>query len=177
MLGLTTLGIVHTAISLVAVAAGVISFIRYKEITSRNRLGEVYIWATVITCLTGFPIMQHGGFGKPHATGIIALITLAVAWQAGRGKWFGGAVRYVETVSYSATFLFHMIPAFVETSTRLPTGAPLVTDRDGREVQIATGILFLLFLTGAAFQVRRLRRTTTRERVIEETVESTISTT
>ena len=175
MLGLTTLGIVHTAISLVAVAAGVIAFIWDKEITSRNRLSQLYIWATVITCLTGFPIMQHGGFGAPHATGIITLVTLAVAWQAGRGKWFGGAARYVEIVGYSATFLFHMIPAFVETSTRLPTGAPLVADRDGREVQIATGVLFLLFLIGAAFQVRRLRRTTTREPIIAETVASTIS--
>jgi hypothetical protein len=157
MLGLTTLGIAQTAISLVAVAAGIIAFIRDKEITSRNRIGQLYIWTTVITCLTGFPIMQHGGFGKPHATGIIALLTLIIAWQAGRGKWFGRAARYVEVVSYSATFLFHMIPAFVETSTRLPVGAPLVTNRDGREVQLATGILFLLFLIGAALQIRRIR--------------------
>ena len=31
MFGLTTLGAVHTAISLVAVAAGLIAFIRFKE--------------------------------------------------------------------------------------------------------------------------------------------------
>src|SRR6186713_3027038 len=108
MLGLTTLGIVHTAISLVAVAAGVISFIRDKEITGRNRLGQIYIWTTVITCLTGFPIMQHGGFGAPHVTGIITLLALVAAWQASREKWFGRASRHVEIVSYSATFLFHM---------------------------------------------------------------------
>jgi hypothetical protein len=131
--------------------------VRDKQITGRNRIGQLYLWTTVVTCLTGFPIMQHGGFGKPHATGIITLLTLVIAWQAGRGKWFGRAARYVEVVSYSATFLFHMIPAFVETSTRLPVGASLVTDRDGREVQLATGVLFLLFLLGAALQVRRLR--------------------
>ena len=176
MLGLTTLGIVHTAISLVAVAAGVIALIRDKEITGQNRLGQIYIWTTVITCLTGFPIMQHGGFGAPHATGIITLLTLVVAWQAGRGKWFGRMARYVEVVSYSATFLFHMIPAFVETSTRLPVGAPLVADRDGREVQIATGILFLLFVIGAALQVRHLRKFLARELIVEEAVESAIST-
>ena len=157
MLGLTTLGIVHTAISLVAVGAGIVALARDKQIIGRNRIGQLYVWTTVVTCLTGFPIMQHGGFGKPHATGIITLLTLVVAWQAGRGKWFGRAARYVEVVSYSATFLFHLIPAFVETSTRLPVGTPLVTDRDGREVQIATGILFLLFLIGAALQVRRMR--------------------
>lgn len=167
---LTTLGIIHTAISLVAVAAGIIAFVRDKEITGRNRLGQIYIWTTVLTCVTGFPIMQHGGFGKPHATGIIALVTLVIAWQAGRGKWFGRAARYVEVVSYSATFLFHMIPAFVETSTRLPAGAPLVADRDGREVQMATGILFLLFAIGATLQVRRLRKQT-KAPVVESFVE------
>ena len=159
MLGLTSLGIIHTAISLVAVGAAIVALIRDQEITGRTGIGRLYIWMTVITCLTGFPMMQHGGFGKPHATGVITLLTLVVAWQAGRGKWFGRAARYVEVVSYSATFLFHMIPAFVETSTRLPVGAPLVTDRDGREVQMATGILFLLFLIGAALQVRRIRAT------------------
>jgi uncharacterized membrane protein len=157
MLGLTNLGIIHTAISLLAVGAGAVALVRDKEIVSRNAIGKLYIWTTVITCVTGFPIMQHGGFGKPHATGVITLVTLLVAWQASRGKWFGSASRYVEVVSYSATFLFHMIPALVETSTRLPVGAPLIKDRDGPELQAASGVLLLLFLIGATLQVRRLR--------------------
>jgi hypothetical protein len=167
MLGLTTLGIIHTAISLIAVGAGIVALARDKQIIGRNRVGRLYIWTTVVTCVTGFPIMQHGGFGKPHATGIITLLTLVIAWQAGRGKWFGGATRYVEVVSYSATFLFHMIPAFVETSTRLPVGAPLVTNRDGREVQVVTGILFALFLVGATLQLRRLRKEERKEPAVE----------
>ena len=156
MLGLTNLGIVHTAISLLAVGAGIVAFIRDKEINSRNGLGKLYIWTTILTCLTGFPIMQHGGFGKPHALGILTLIVLGVAALAGKGK-LGNASRYVEVVSYSATFFFHMIPTFVETTTRLPVGSPLVTNRDGPEVQAATGVLFLMFLIGASLQVWRLR--------------------
>jgi uncharacterized membrane protein len=156
MLGLTSLGIVHTAISLVALGAGIIALIRDKEITSRNGIGKLYIWTTVLTCLTGFPIMQHGGFGKPHVLGIITLVVLVVATLAGRGK-FGGLSRYLEVVSYSATFLFHMIPGFVETTTRLPVGAPLIKDREGSELQMVTGVLFLLFLIGATLQVLRIR--------------------
>ena len=156
MLGLTNLGIVHTAISLVAVGAGIVAFIRDKEINSRNRLGKLYIWTTVLTCLTGFPIMQHGGFGKPHALGIITLGVLVVAALGGNGK-FGRASRYVEVVSYTSTFFFHMIPTLVETTTRLPVGAPLVKDRDGPELQTATGVLFLLFLIGVGWQIWRLR--------------------
>jgi uncharacterized membrane protein len=157
MLGLTNLGIIHTAISLVALGAGVVALFRDKEITSGSALGKLYIWTTVLTCLTGFPIMQHGGFGKPHALGIITLLVLVVAALAGRGK-LGRASRYVEVVSYSATFFFHWIPTIVETTTRLPVGAPLITNRDGPELQAATGVLFLLFLIGAALQIRRLRQ-------------------
>lgn len=156
MTGLTTLGIIHTAISLVALAAGIIALVHDKEISPRNFVGKLYIWTTVLTCLTGFPIMQHGGFGKPHVLGIITLVVLVVAAMAGRSK-FGQASRYVETVSYSATFFFHWIPTIVETSTRLPVGAPLVTNRDGPELQAATAVLFLLFLIGAILQVRRIR--------------------
>ena len=157
MLGLTTLGIVHTAISLVAVAAGLIAFIRDKEITSRNGLGKLYIWTTVLTCLTGFPIMQHGGFGKPHALGLITLMVLAAAALAGQGKLFGRVSRYVEPVGYSATFFFHMIPAFTETATRLPVGAPVAASPEAPGLQAAVGAAFVVFLIGATLQVRRLR--------------------
>lgn len=156
MLGLTTLGTIHPAISLVALAAGIIALIRDKEISPRNFVGKLYIWTTVLTCLTGFPITQHGGFGKPHALGIITLLVLVVAALAGKSK-FGHASRYVEVVSYSATFFFHWIPTIVETTTRLTVGAPLITNRDGPELQAATGVLFLIFLMGASVQVLRLR--------------------
>ncbi|MES2072760.1 MAG: hypothetical protein V4488_20560 [Pseudomonadota bacterium] len=94
MLGLTPLGTLHTAISLVAVLAALIAFFRDKAILPSSTLGKTYIYATILTCLTGFGIFQHGGFGKPHMLGIITLVVLGVAWLAGKNK-FGGASRYV----------------------------------------------------------------------------------
>ena len=99
MLGLTPLGTFHTAISLIAVASGAIALVRDKEISPRNLLGKTYVITTVITCLTGFVIFQHGGFGKPHVLGIITLVVLGVAGVAGTTQLFGRASRYVETVS------------------------------------------------------------------------------
>lgn len=157
MFGLTQLGIVHTAISLVAVVAGAIALIRERKISSRNTVGKVYIVTTVLTCLTGFGIFQHGGFGKPHMLGIITLVVLGIAWLAGYTSVFGRLAPYIETVSYSATFLFHMIPGITETTTRLPRGAPLLPNADAPQLQAASGVLFLLFLIGATLQVRALR--------------------
>ncbi len=157
MLGLTQLGIVHTAISLVAVVAGAIALIRDKRISSRNLVGRIYIVTTMFTCLTGFGIFQHGGFGKPHALGIITLVVLGIAWLAGKTNMFGRLSAYVETVGYLATFLFHMIPGITETTTRVPLGAPLLPNADAPQLQVASGVLFLLFLIGATLQVRALR--------------------
>lgn len=157
MLGLTSLGVVHTAISLVAVAAGAIALIRDKEISPRATVGRVYIATTILTCLTGFGIFQHGGFGKPHVLGILTLVVLALAYAAGRYQLFGSASRYVETVSYSLTFFFHMIPGVTESATRLPPGAPLAANPDVPGLQMVVGALFALFLIGATLQVRRKR--------------------
>lgn len=165
--GLTPLGVVHTAISLVAVAAGLMALARDKQITPANRLGQVYIVTTVITALTGFGIFQHGGFGKPHALGVLTLLVLALAAVARRSQLFGAKSRLVEVLSYSATFLFHMIPAITETSTRLPLGAPLLPNAEAPALQVATGVLGLLFVIGAVLQARWLRGARARRRLPE----------
>lgn len=156
MFGLTPLGTFHTAVSLIAVAAGLVALIRDKRISAATALGKTYVVTTVITCVTGFALFQHGGFGKPHVLGIITLVVLAVALVAGCSSVFGRASRRVEAVSYSATFLFHLIPGITETTTRLPPGAPLVANADAPALQVAAGVLFVAFLIGAVLQVRRL---------------------
>ena len=157
MFGLTPLGIIHTAISLVAVAAGILAFVRYGRITTQQRVGRVYLLTTVFTCLTGFGIFQHGGFGKPHILGIVTLLVCALAWWAGRRRATGRLAPYVEAVAYSLTFFFHMIPGVTETTTRLPLGAPWVANAEAPVLQTAAGAMFVVFLVGAAWQVRRLR--------------------
>lgn len=157
MLGLTPLGIVHTLISLVAVAAGAMALVRWHEISPRRRSGQIYIWATVLTCLTGFFIFQHGGFGKPHALRILTLGVLGVAYAAGYRQMFGGWSRMVEMLSYSLTFFFHMVPGITEPATRLPLGAPWAASPEDPKLQAVIGAVFLLFLIGAALQLRWLR--------------------
>ncbi len=99
MLGLTPLGAIHTAISLVALASGVLALARHLEISPATLLGRVYVWTTVLTCLTGFGIFQHGGFGKPHALGVVTLLVLGLAGLATRARVFGSASPYVATVA------------------------------------------------------------------------------
>jgi len=157
MFGLTSLGLVHTALSLVAVVAGAGSLLRDGAIDGGTRSGRVYVWFTLATCVTALGIFQHGGFGKPHALALMTMIVLALVGLARRRLFFGKAAPYVATVGYSLTFFFHLVPALAETTTRLPAGQPLFASAEDPVLQALDGVLFLLFLAGAAWQVRSLR--------------------
>lgn len=172
MLGLTPLGTIHTAISLVALFAGFVALWRYREISTRSRSGMVFIVGTVLSCLTGLGIFQHGGFGNPHILAIITLVVLAVALTAELQSVFGNASRYVASVSYSLAFFFHFVPGTVETLVRLPAGAPYLANPDDPKAQPIIGFFFLLFLVGATLQVLRLRASRASAPVFAERLES-----
>lgn len=157
MLGLTTLGVFHTAIALGAVVCGFIALARDKQISPTNRLGQVYLILTLVTAVTALGIFQHGGFGPPHVLALLTLVALAVGTVAARSQLFGRAARYVQAISYSATMLFHMIPAVTESATRLPPGAPLVASPDAPVLQAIDLVLLVAFLVGATLQGQWLR--------------------
>ena len=154
MLGLTTLGVFHTTIALVAVVCGFIALARDKQISPTNRLGQVYLVLTLVTAVTALGIFQHGGFGPPHVLAVLTLVALAVGTVAASSRLFGRPARYVRAISYPSTMLFHMIPAVTESSTRLPPGAPLVASPDAPVLRVIDLALLVAFLVGATLQGR-----------------------
>lgn len=156
MLGLTTIGLIHTAISLIAVIAGVWSLARDKEISLGRPLGQVYLVATAATAATALGIFQHGGFGPPHVLAILTLMALALGTAAALVRRLGALPRYVQALCYSATLLFHMIPGFTETLTRLPPGKPVLPSAEAPELGLIYGMLLLVFVAGVAVQLRYL---------------------
>jgi hypothetical protein len=156
MFGLTSLGVFHTIVSLFALASGAIALIRDGKISWDNTIGKFYVITTIIVCLTGFGIFQHGGFGKPHVLGIVTLLVFGVIWAASK-QFFGRRSPYVEVVCYSLTFFFHLIPTITESATRLPLDSPLASSPDDPRIQATVGVCFVLFIIGAVLQVRSLK--------------------
>jgi uncharacterized membrane protein len=156
MLGLSTLGLIHTAISLVALATGFILIVRDRSISPNARFGPTYLVATLLTAATALGIFRHGGFGPPHALAILTLAALALGWAATYLGIFGRASAYVETVCYSATYLFHLVPGFTETLTRLPVGAPIAASDQAPILQAIDAALLVVFLAWVAWQIWRL---------------------
>ncbi|MCE9547166.1 MAG: hypothetical protein K8T25_16960 [Planctomycetia bacterium] len=157
MLGLTSIGVIHTAISLIALAAGIIAMLRDWRITPRNMIGKIYIVATIAVCLTSFGISKDGGFSKAHGLSVFTLVLLGVAAVAGYTTLMGRAAPYVETICYTTTFFFHLFAGVVETATRLPRSAPLAASLDAPSLQVAKIVLLVLFLIVVGLQMWRLR--------------------
>jgi uncharacterized membrane protein len=109
-MGLSPLGIVHTLISLVAVASGIVALVRYKRIDPATTVAKLYIVTTLLTALTAFGLHRHG-FGPGHVLAILTLVVIGIAMLAQRTTLFGASWRGVQTFCYSITLLFHAIPA------------------------------------------------------------------
>ncbi|MGH8641875.1 MAG: hypothetical protein ACRET6_09180 [Burkholderiales bacterium] len=97
--------------------------------------------------------------GSGRSRGTRRSLALALGTVAAASTLFGGASRYIQVISYSTTVLFHMIPGFTETLTRLPRGAPLAGSPEAPILQGIFAVLFAIFLIGLTLQIRWLRST------------------
>ena len=158
MLGITPFGLFHTLISLVSLFTGLYALLRFGRILDRQHSGQVYIWGTVGSCVTGFFIVRHGGFSQAHALGISTLLALAAGWWLGRNAKPGSLKQIASTLAYTLTVFFHFIPGFNETLVRVPVGDPVISGPEDPKLLALVGSTFLVFLVVMAIQVIRLRR-------------------
>src|SRR5262247_2079007 len=101
VLGLTPLGVFHTAVSLVALYAGIWALIRYKQFSVNDRLTQVYLIFTFITAASGLGIFQHGGFGPPHVLSILTILAIVAGVVIEKTLLFGSWSRYLQALCYS----------------------------------------------------------------------------
>ena len=151
---ITALGWFHTAMGIVALVSGAVTLFRYKEIDPKNRSAQVYLATTLVTAGTALAIFQHGGFGPAHGLAVLTLAALVVGMAAAMLRLFGKLSRYVQALSFSATLLFHCIPAVTDALMRLPTGDPVVTSLEDPLLRGSYLALLILFVIGASLQLR-----------------------
>jgi len=154
-MNLTPLGIFHTIVSLVAVVVAIVALAREGQISRKSGIGRIYIWSLVITCLTGLPIFRYGTVGPPHILGVLTLAALAVAAAVGKTQVLGRVSAYVETIGYTVTVFFLSISTVTETLTRLPPSAPVIASPQAPIFKTLYLGLFVLFVIGAALQIRQ----------------------
>lgn len=155
---ITLLGWFHTIIGMTALISGFYTLAKRKEITLQFRAGQIYLLATLITAMSALGIFQHGSFGVAHGLAILTLLGLIVGTLAATTGIFGKFSRYVQAAGYSATLLFHLIPAITDFLLRLPAGDPFLTSIEDPVLKMSYLALLVLFLAGLGFQFAWIRR-------------------
>jgi len=142
----------------IALLSGGFTLARFKEISLQTRSGQIYLVTTLVTAITALAIFQHGKFGPGHGLAVMTLLALAVGTVAATMKPFGKMSRHVQAVSYSATVLFHCVPAVTDGLLRLPVGDPVLTSIEDPVLKMYYLGLLALFLLGVSLQLRWIHR-------------------
>lgn len=156
---LSTLGVAHTALSLIPVVAGLIAFARQGRIDPATRAGRVYLGGLALSVFTSFGLSSVVGVNPGHVLGVLALIAaFGGAWLAPRLGFLGRLRTYLATFGLSFSYFLLMVPGINETLSRLPVAHPLATGPEDPVVKTALLGWFVLFLAGFALQGRWIAR-------------------
>ncbi len=88
----------------------------------------------------------------------MTLLALGVGTVAAKAALFGKFSRDIQAISYSATLLFHLIPAVTDGLLRLPVGDPILTSIEDPVLKGCYLALLVLFLIGISAQLRWIHR-------------------
>jgi hypothetical protein len=111
--------ILHVAISLVAIFAGIV--VLYAMLTKRE-LGcwtKLFLVTTVLTSVSGFFFPFHG-FTPALGTGIISIVALAIAIYARYARKLAGAWRNVYVISAVFALYLNVFVLVVQSFMKIP---------------------------------------------------------
>ena len=155
---ITAFGWFHTAMGIIALLSGYYTLAKDKVITFEALSGKIYLLTTLITAASALGIFKHGGFGVAHALAVLTLLALIAGTIAAKTNILGKFSSYFQAMCFSATLLFHMIPAITDGLMRLPVGDPIVTSIEDPLLRGFYLAFLLAYVTGYIMQVMWLRK-------------------
>ena len=117
-----------------------------------------YSCFTLVVAGSALAIYNQGGFGVGHILAVLTLTALLVGYLLETLAPFGKWSVYLQTGAYTATVLFHMIPAITDFLRRLPVGDPFVDSLDAPLVQNFHLAFLAVFAVGVVTQWMWLTR-------------------
>ena len=148
---ITLLGWFHTIIGITALLTGVYSIAKFKVLRFEETTSKIYLACTFIAAATALAIFNATGeFNKAHILAILTLLALAAGGILEKTQLLGGFSKYFQAIAYTATFLFHMIPAITNGLMRLPVSDPIVKNVEDpllKQFYLAFLITYLVVVT------------------------------
>ncbi|HEY0743977.1 MAG TPA: hypothetical protein VGD40_21070 [Chryseosolibacter sp.] len=151
-MGLTNLGIFHTIIGIIAIAAGIASYVKYGRINLRVLSGKLYLIGTLSACLTALGLSKAGGFNPGHILSLMVIVLVLAAVYLNQRRRGNTSARFFENFCLSFSFFLSLIPTVAETFQRIPVGDPLAKSQGDPVIGKTLLTLFVLFVAGSIYQ-------------------------
>ncbi len=155
---MTVLGWFHTVIGAAAILTAIYSLYHHKILSAANTSGRAYLLMTLFVASSALMIYNQGGLGPGHALAVLALLALGIGVFVELKAPIGGFSTYLQTAAYTATLLFHMIPAITDFLRRLPVGDPFIESFDSPLLRGFYLAFLLVFIVGLSVQFLWLRK-------------------
>lgn len=156
---MTPFGWFHTIVGIAAILTGIYSLVRYKVLKWSDTSSKIYLILTFIAAASALGIYRAtGAFNAAHGLAVLTIIALAGGRLTETTNMFKSLSPYLQATAYSATFLFHMIPAITDGLRRLPVGDPIVTTQEDPLLRGFYLAFLITYLVGLTLQLLWLRR-------------------
>jgi hypothetical protein len=155
-MSLHTYTVLHVAISLLAIASGLLVMLGFLSGKRLDRTTALFLLTTALTSLTGF------GFPFTHVTpaiklGVLSLVVLAVAIIARYPLAMAGAWRRIYVISASLALYFNVFVLVVQSFEKVPALKALAPTQKEAPFAVAQIAVLVLFIVLTIFAVRGFR--------------------
>jgi len=151
-----TFTVVHTILSLIGIAAGIVVLVAMFGSSPLPRWTAVFLATTVLTSVTGF-MFPRDHLMPSHVVGVISLVLLAIAIRARYRYRLARAWRWIYVVCAVMALYLNVFVLVVQSFQKLPSLARLAPTQSEPPfvvAQLAVLVMFAALCAGAAIKFR-----------------------
>lgn len=149
----------HTIISLVAIATGLIATIAFARGSWLGATMHIFVWTTVATTVTGF-LFPFNGFTPAIGTGIVSSVVLVVLLFALYQSKLQGGARTVFAVTATISLYLNLFVLVVQSFLKIPALHALAPLGKEPPFAAAQGVVLIASIALGYLSVKAARRQT-----------------
>jgi hypothetical protein len=156
MLGLSTITWIHTALSVVALVAGIVVVVGLVRSHAMRHWVLLFVVTAVATSVTGFAF-PFDKLLPSHWIGIISLVVLAIAILARYAFHLAGSWRWIDALAMVIAAYFLVFVAIAQAFMKVPALKPLAPTQSEPPFLVAQLVVLVVFIGIAILAVRAAR--------------------
>ena len=136
---------IHVALSLIGIVSGLVVFYGLLTGTEFGRWTALFLAATILTSVTGFPLAPFG-FDPPRAVGVLSLILLAVAVAALYAFKLRRAWRWIYVITAIAALYLNCFVGVIQAFLKVPSLHTLAPTQQEPPFVVAQLVVLVIFV-------------------------------